>query len=688
MDLNSPIESVLGIGPAFAVKLKKRGILNVIDIIKCTPNRYVDFTRVSSIESVVPGQYAVIAGKITSAKSSRSFRKAMNLLTVEIVDSSGQMKAIWFNQPFLSSVLRIGKTVRLYGLVIKDSHGQKILRSPEIQLTENSEPDARYSEKVGVLSGYFKKFVAHVLPLVDKIVDPLPLDIVKKYNLISLSDAYRYVHHPTVMEDVDIARQRLSVDELWKLILVQKTEKNETNKLKSSSIKFSETAYKQDLTAIDFVLTPDQLKAIEDIASDLGKSKPMRRLLNGDVGSGKTIVAFLASVQVIRNQFHVMMLAPTTVLAHQHYQTWHKLFPSVDHALITAGQNIFNGEVMSRTKILSKLALSKGVFISGTHALLNLDHAIINQCALVVVDEQHRFGVEQRAKLISGAKLSPHMLSMSATPIPRTMALILYADLDITQIKHKPLGRKPVTTKIVSETGREMMYKFIDQIISNGQQCYVICPLIQPSEGENEEGVFEFVEEKKAVLDEYEKLRNTIFSHREIGLLHGKMKQEEKDKVLNAFKNGEIDLLISTTVVEVGVDAPNASCIVVENAEYFGLSQLHQLRGRVGRSNNQSYCFLLAKNWNDKVKNRLEMLVNSNDGFALAEKDLSLRGPGEIYGTMQAGIPPFKYASFADGDLLSKSSAIANDMMNLGVDNWPRETKDIISELAQKIHRE
>jgi ATP-dependent DNA helicase RecG len=329
-----------------------------------------------------------------------------------------------------------------------------------------------------------------------------------------------------------------------------------------------------------------------------------------------------------------------------------------------------------------------GAFICGTHALLNIDQNIIDECALVVVDEQHRFGVVQRARLINGKKVSPHMLSMSATPIPRTMALILYGDLDISIIKQMPLGRKPVATRLVSEAGRDVMYKFVDQLIEKSQQCYVICPLIQPVDEEGEEGAYEFIEEKKAVLNEYEKLKNTIFSHRRIGLLHGKLKQEEKDLVLNQFKSGEIDILISTTVVEVGVDAPDASCIIIENAEYFGLSQLHQLRGRVGRSDNQSYCFLLAKNWNEKVKRRLDMLVNSSDGFALAEKDLAIRGPGEIYGTMQAGIPPFKFASLSDGELLSKSSAIARDMIELGRDKWPSETQKIINDLSQSIHRE
>jgi ATP-dependent DNA helicase RecG len=688
MNIDSPIEIIPGVGPAFAQKMKKRGIVCILDLIKCTPIRYVDFTRISAINSVVTGQHAVISGLISASKSTKSFKRGMNLLTVEITDDSGKIQAIWFNQPFLHSVLRLGRPVRLYGLVAADIHGQKVIKSPEIQMSENSEPEAKYSEKVGVTSGIFKKFVTKVLPLVSEIIDPLPRQIILKHNLLPLSDAYKFVHQPVELADVDIARQRLSLDELWKLILVQKTTKQQTNHTVANSIKINSAMYQKEIQSINFELTNDQKKAIEVIHADISKKHPMRRLLNGDVGSGKTIVAFLTATQVISNHFNALMLAPTTVLAFQHYQNWHKMFPKINHAIITAGQNIFNGEVMSRTKIIEEIGKSAGVFICGTHALLNLSQTIIDASALVIVDEQHRFGVDQRAKLINGNDTKPHMLSMSATPIPRTMALILYGDLDITLIKQMPLGRKPITTKLVSEVGRDVMYRFIDQLIEKKQQCYVICPLIQPTEVEGELGMFEFVEEKKAVLDEYEKLKNTVFAHRKIGLLHGKMKQEEKDSILNAFKEGGIDILISTTVVEVGVDAPDASCIIVENAEYFGLSQLHQLRGRVGRSSNQSYCLLLAKNWNDKVKSRLEMLVNSNDGFALAEKDLSMRGPGEIYGTMQAGIPPFKYASISDGDLLSKASSIANDMMELGPENWPDATKAIIKELEQKIHRE
>ncbi|MFA6082558.1 MAG: ATP-dependent DNA helicase RecG [Patescibacteria group bacterium] len=686
--LDSPIEVVAGVGPAIAAKLHSRGINIVRDLLSFTPMRYIDFSHPKKSNSLMAGKWAVISGTITGCHQEHSFRKRMAIIKAEITDDAGKIEAVWFNQPFLTQILRVGRPVRLHGLVIQDQFGKKILRNPEIQLTADGKPEVRYSTKSGIESGRFKHIINSILPLTDSLPDPLPPDLLKKLKLISLSQALRWCHQPEKISDVTLARTRLAIDELWTLMVLTKLTKQQNQAHPALKIAVDETRVKNDVDRLPFKLTDGQNKAIGQILSDISKTVPMRRLLNGDVGSGKTVVAMLACHQAILSGWRAIMIAPTVVLAWQHIRNWQKLYPNVPSFIFTGNGVWFNGQKIKTSEIKSTLDNNPAAFICGTHAVFSPELELVNNTALVIVDEQHRFGVMQRAFFSQNPKAVPHLLSMSATPIPRTAALVLYGDMDASILPEKPAGRIQITSKLVSDNGREMMYKFIDQLIDKGERVYIVCPLISPPDPDEEFGQFNFGDDRKTVIAEFEKLQKTVFSHRRIGLLHGKMKAAEKDAVLTSFRDGELDILITTSVIEVGVDVPEATAMVIEGAEYFGLAQLHQLRGRVGRSDKPSYCFLCAANWNESTQSRLELLVKYHDGFSLAEQDLQLRGPGELYGTIQAGVIPFKYASLADKNYIEIAKQIADEIITTPVEKRSPELESWLSTHQNMLHVE
>ncbi len=667
--------------------LTEHGLTTVKDILFFTPRRYVDFTALCRVVELGNGQWAAIEGVVKSVSIKRTPRRGMTIVQALISDQSGSIETIWFNQPYLRNTLINGSTVRLWGQVVNDTKNGRVLRNPAIQTTANAQPQPHYSERSGIEDGRFRRIVAQVLPLAKELVDPLPSDLLIRYKIVSLEQAIVLAHTPRSMDDVKKARHRLAVEELWSLMVIARLSKQAFQSADTPAISADAQSFLFDVAKLPFKLTSGQEAALRDIKRDISGKHPMRRLLNGDVGSGKTVVAFLAARQVLASGYKVIMLAPTTVLAQQHYATWRHYFADSPHILITAGASIVNGEAVSRAKAIEAIERTNAAFVCGTHAVLQHDVPLDEGVGLVIVDEQHRFGVAQRAQLISGHRhTTPHMLSMSATPIPRTAALVLYGDLDISLLPEKPAERKPIMTRLVSERGREVMYRFIDQELKKGRQAYVICPVIELTD-EDLSG-FSLVEERKAVKAEYERLQQSVFSHRRIGILHGKMKAQEKDEVLSSFRQGELDILLSTSVVEVGVDVPNATAMLIEGAEYFGLAQLHQLRGRVGRSDMQSYCFLVAGHWSKTVKERLELLVEHHDGFTLAEKDLSLRGPGELYGTIQAGIAPFQYASLSDMKVVVEAQAIAEDIIALPQKQWPDALQATIEDRQGNLHME
>ncbi len=688
MRLDSPVEIIPGVGPTIAAKLKGKGVITVGNVLSIVPIRYVDFSAIQPINSLRVGQWVAVRGVIREIVSERSPKKRMVIIKATIEDESGSLEVVWFNQQYISRILYQGRTVSLYGIIVFGPHGEMMMRAPEIQTAAVLKPIPHYSLRYGVEDGTLRRIISAALERMEKYRDPLPNYLREQLNMPDIDWSVRAIHQPRTTLEIDQAKTRLSLDELWTLMTAVAVGKKQHSTMGALAIPTDTDMLNADKKIFPFELTDDQERALAVILSDCSQAHPMRRLLNGDVGSGKTAVAMLVARQVIANGGIVVMVAPTTLLAKQHFDTWNKYWPKEDRVLLTSGSLLWNGQQTPRKQMVPKLASFSHGFISATHSVLQADIKL-SHLDLVIVDEQHRFGVAQRAQMLSqGSDTVPHLLSMSATPIPRTAALVLYGDLDISVIAHKPHERTKTITRLMSDKGREVMYQFVDQQIQKGQQVYVVCPLVEQSAEDQEfDGTFHFVEERKAVKDEFDRLQKTVFAHRRIGLLYGKMKQADKDTILDQFRRGELDMVVTTTVIEVGVDVPNATIMLVEGAENFGLAQLHQLRGRVGRSALQSYCFLSAQHWTEAVKERLQLLVQYDDGFTLAEKDLHFRGPGELYGTLQAGVTPFRFASLANTKLIEQAQTIRDYLMS-HQDTWSDELRTLIEKRSSSIHPE
>ncbi|KKQ59948.1 MAG: ATP-dependent DNA helicase, partial [Parcubacteria group bacterium GW2011_GWE2_38_18] len=547
--------------------------------------------------------------------------------------------------------------------------------------------------------------IKQVIGLAEWLEDWLPKEVIKKYGLVSLAEAIKKIHFPQKLEDVEIAKQRLAFDELFLVQLQSILAKQEFSASTASSIPFDEQKTKDFVSKLPFKLTDAQRKASWEILLDIAKSKPMTRLLEGDVGSGKTLVAILAMLNVAWNDKQAVLMAPTEILAKQHYVTISNLLKDygITVGLITRTEKKMNkSEVRSQKsenkrtkKATSDFILLNSKIIIGTHAIIQ-EKIEFNDLALTVIDEQHRFGVGQRKTLISkagqlneGIISAPHLLSMTATPIPRSLALALYGDLDVSVINEMPADRKKIITKVVLEKDRQAAYDFVRKEIGNGRQAFVICPLIEMTDtAQLSEKEISFLG-TKSVKEEYEKLNKEVFPDLNIGMLHGKMKTAEKESVMNEFIANKIKVLVATSVVEVGVDIPNASIMLIEGAERFGLAQLHQFRGRVGRSEHQSYCLLFSESNSLQSNTRLKALVDHDDGVTLAKIDLKLRGPGEVYGTMQKGFPELKVASLFDFDLMKKAKEAAQLIVDTdpSLNGWPG-LKNKVGKFEDEIHLE
>jgi ATP-dependent DNA helicase RecG len=517
--------------------------------------------------------------------------------------------------------------------------------------------------------------IQQVIGLASTLPDWLPKEIITEHKLLSLPEAIYKIHFPKNFKEATEAKKRLAFNELFLLQMQSQLIKAETQNYTAEPIKFFETETKKLVSSLPFQLTNDQRRTAWEIITDLEKPKPMSRLLEGEVGSGKTIVAVIAMLNVALNKKQTVLMVPTEILARQHYESISKIFSNFNFkiGLITHSEKkmnyvsciMYNGKKTgAEKKILdTKYIIDNTDIVIGTHALIQ-DKIEFKNIGLAIIDEQHRFGVEQRAKLLStNSQLSPHLLTMTATPIPRSLALALYGDLDISIIKEMPKNRKKIITKIVAEQKRAEAYKFIRSVIKSGRQVFVICPLIDISDKSG----------TKSVKAEFEKLDKNIFPDLPIGILHGRMKGKEKDEVMNKFIANEIKILVSTSVVEVGIDMPNASIMMIEGADRFGLAQLHQFRGRVGRSSHQSFCFLFSDSDSPKTLKRLEALTMNNDGFALAKIDLKFRGPGEVFGTLQKGFPELKIASLFDYELMKLAKAEVEKLFNTNekLNKWP-----------------
>jgi len=640
------IQYIKGVGEKRAGLFNKLGIYSVSDLIHFFPRRYQDWSKTKTVLEAENGETVTIKATMITPVKEALIRKGLTLYKCNFTDGENVIHVTIFNNKYLAKALRTFDDYILYGKLEK-SFTHASMSSPQIEKSEASvgiHPIYRATENLN--SKAIAKVVKAALEKIDMFEETLDNELRAKYDLCSLDFALRQIHFPTSEKNIEIARKRLIFEELLTLqlgLLKLKDKKQTENKLKIQKDYSSEF-----FSLLPYELTGAQKSAIADCVADITGATSMNRLIQGDVGSGKTAVAAAVIYTVIKNGYQAAMMAPTEILAAQHFETFNKLFEgtNIKIALLT-------GSTKAKEKKEIKEALLDGTvdLAIGTHALIQND-VEFKSLALVVTDEQHRFGVEQRANLAMKAE-NPHLLVMSATPIPRTLGLIIYGDLNISILNEMPKGRKPIRTDLVDSSYHERIYNFIKKAVDEGHQAYIVCSLV-------DEGETELISAKEYA----EKLSTTYFKGYNLGLLHGKMKAKEKDNVMLAFARGDVQVLVSTTVVEVGVDVPNATIMLIENADRFGLSQLHQLRGRVGRGAEKSYCILVSDNESQSSAERLQMVKNTSDGFKLADYDLKTRGPGDFFGKRQHGLPSLQIADMlGDMDTLMQCQDCAKQML-------------------------
>ena len=681
LTLNSKISDIKKVGPAYLKKLHKLNIKTIQDLFFHFPYRYEDFSQILSIDQLKENKKATIQAEIIDIKNIRLFHRNMTLTEALVKDNTGTIKVVWFNQPYLTETLKKGILINLSGK-LTFSKKTLCLSNPVHEIAkQNTVHTGRlvsvYHETEGLSSRYIRYIIKPILDLTDQINDFLPKEIKDKFQLLDLNKAIKQIHFPDNLLFAQRARQRLSFDELFLIQLTTLRQKQKLTKEKAISIPFNQKLIKTFVKNLPFKLTNDQRLAAWEIFQDLSKNKPMNRLLDGDVGSGKTIVALMATLEVAKADYQIAIMAPTEILARQHFESFNQILKK--HKLKI---DLLIGSTKNKAQLKKEIFKGKIDIVIGTHALIQ-ESLKFKNLALTIIDEQHRFGVVQRAALQKrvyniedGLPTIPHLLSMTATPIPRTLALTIYGDLDISIIKELPKGRQKIITQLIAPNDRKKSYNFITEQIKNKKQVFVICPLIDESEKL----------EVKSVTQEYEKLSKEIFPQFTIAMLHGKLKPKEKEQIMNDFKNKKIDILVSTSVIEVGVDIPNATVMIIEGADRFGLAQLHQFRGRIGRGKDQSYCFLFTDSLAKTTHQRLKAIISAKDGFELAEKDLKLRGPGNFIGTRQWGLPDLVMASLDDLDLIKKSRQAASMIIKNNITNPELEKK--IKIFNQNIHLE
>lgn len=669
MTLDTPLSTLPLIKKLQLTKLAHLGIATVYDLLLHFPNRYEDYSQTLPISAASAGTQATFTGTLTEFSVQRSFKKRMLLTGATLTDDTGSIRLIWFNQKFVGQVLAQGMEIRVSGKVSQDKQGL-VLSSPAFErATRDATHTARlvpvYPETGGITSKYLRYLTTTVFKKLTTIEDPLPQTIIEKLHLPSLHRALFDIHFPKNTESTLIAQKRFAFDEMFLLQLKALEVRALYQGAQALPVEIPERKTKQFINTFPFKLTDAQAAAAESILSDLALNRPMNRLLNGDVGSGKTAVAAIALHTVASSGSQAVLLAPTEVLARQHFESLSKLFAGsrLSLALYTRSYQILDGDKVSKKTLLSALKAGIPNIIIGTHALLE-ETVSFQSLALVIVDEQHRFGVSQRAALQERSFRSddgqevvvPHFLTMTATPIPRTLALAFFGNLDISLLNEMPKNRKPIITRIAhTEGARAKVYAFIRQEIKKGRQAFVIFPLVETSLA---------LKDVKAAIAEHKHLEEEIFPDLRIGLLHGKLKAAEKEAIMRDFKEQRYDILVATSVVEVGIDVPNATIILIEEAERFGLSQLHQFRGRVGRGEHQSYCFLMPGENSSAENKRLEALEKSTSGFDIAEVDLALRGPGSFFGTRQSGLPDIAMENLTNMKLISLARAEAEALLS------------------------
>lgn len=655
MNLQSSIESIRGVGPKTAEQMKSAGLSTVADLLMFLPRRHEDFTNVTSIADIKPGKATIKAR--TESISTKMVRRGLRLTKAVLADETGKLNAVWFNQQYREKQLD-SKTEFYFSGEFEYSYGRYQLTNPSAEVAKEMPVQTDrlmpvYRGIKGLKSLTVRKVLDTLRPLMSVLPETLPDSVVVSEKLMSRSEAIAAIHFPKSLDDVERARERLGFEELFELLLASYLNKRENTKLVGWQIPFEQDIVKTFVGELPFALTGAQRRASWDILQDFERTSPMNRLLQGDVGSGKTVVAGLAARQAASHGYQTAIMAPTEILARQHAETLNRMLSPFG---VTVGLLIGSVKGVARKTLYEQIANGEVQVVVGTHALIQ-DKVMFHKLGFVAIDEQHRFGVEQRQKLLAKSERLPHLLAMTATPIPRSLALTVYGELDVSVLNEKPANRKPIITKVISPISAKSIYVDIDAEIKSGRQVYVICSLIDENPAND----------TKSVEAEYRRLKNSVFGHRKIAMLHGRMKPAEKEQIMQDFSDKQFDILVSTTVVEVGVDVPNATVMIIENADQFGLSQLHQLRGRVGRSDQQSYCYLMMSTAN-KPTERIREIEKSDDGFYLAEVDMKLRGPGEIYGKAQHGALNLQIATLADTKLISRAQSAARRLVDSGDD--------------------
>jgi len=698
--LDVSIQNIKYFGPAAVKKLAKLKIKTARDLLYHFPFRYDDFSNFTPIADLKPNSPATIHGTVLNAKNIQIFRRRLVLTEIIIEDDGGAVKSVWFNQPYLLNQFKPGRRLNLSGKVVLNKK-RLCFSNPAYEITgygENSYNKKEslhtgrlvpiYPETFGLTSRWLRLGIKPLLRFVNQIPDVLPNELKKTYHLPNLGYALSQIHFPETVENAGLARRRFAFEELFILQLFMGLERSKLKKQASPQIKFDEKMAKKFVNKLPFKLTDDQKKVAWQIIQDMGKNQPMNRLLEGDVGSGKTIVAAMAAYLAALNGYQAAFMTPTEILSRQHYEKIWPLLKKFDIAaglLTSSNAKISKDDPSNRQtkkELIKKIEAGEIPVVIGTHSLIQKNVRFKN-LALVIIDEQHRFGVSQRAKLVQTdadyAALVPHLLSMSATPIPRTLGLTIWGDLDLSLIKEMPKGRKNIITKIVPPSKRDWAYEFIKSEIKKGRQAFVVCPLIEESEKLS----------AKAVEKEYERLQKKVFPELQIGLLHGRLRPKEKERLMSEFLNKNLNILVTTSVVEVGIDAPNATVMMIEGADRFGLASLYQFRGRVGRSHYQSYCFLLTDSASNKTAERLKAVESAQSGFDLAERDLEIRGPGDFIGVRQSGLPDLAIASLTDLKLIEETREAAKKFLveDPNLKNYPLLAKKV-SEFQTQIHFE
>lgn len=669
LGLDSPVTALVGIGPSHATRFQRLGVETIRDLLYLFPRRYNDFSSLKTINQLEYGEEVTIIGTVWQTKA-RETHKGGVIVTSIISDGTGTIQATWFNQPYLANRLPAGRRIVLSGKV-DEYLGRLVFQSPE---WEPVEKELIHTARLVPVYPLTKGLTAHWLRRLMKktvdywpkrLLDYLPAKVRERANLVDLETAISQIHFPQDQESLQQARRRLSFDEFFLIQLGVQRQRHLWRSNPGRALNIDEELLSSFLQSLPFTLTNAQQRALQEIINDLRQPQPMSRLLQGDVGSGKTVVAATAMLLTVANGRQAVMMAPTEILAEQHHKTITELLANIplETAVLSLSKDrnprpetrLLIGSLtpLEKEQIHQEAAAGDVDILIGTHALIQ-EGVEFRDLGLAVIDEQQRFGVAQRAALRQkgvtetgtfSAPVFPHVLVMSATPIPRTLALTIYGDLDTSVIDELPPGRREIKTHWLLPRERERAYGFLRSQIEQGHQAFIICPLVEESEKI----------EAKAAVEEHQRLQDQIFPDLKLGLLHGRLKGEEKEAVMAAFKRREFDILVSTSVVELGIDVPNATVMLVEGANRFGLAQLHQFRGRVGRSEYQSYCLLLSDSSTPEAQERLRAIETTQDGFALAEKDLELRGPGEFFGTRQSGLPELTLARLSDVRILEQA---------------------------------